>query len=73
MILWCLRHVRVIVGEALLTPEQRVVHDKVGEAENSSPSHLTMNCAIDEIGGSGKTFTYSLLQLQLPDRSQALT
>ena len=55
----------VIVSEALLTPVQRVVYEVV----NSSPSHPPINSFLDGIGGSGKTFTYSLLL----DRSRALT
>ena len=54
---------RVIVGEALLTPEQHVVYDKVCKAVDGSLSHPPMNRTffLDGIGGSGKTFTYTLL------------
>ena len=54
---------RVIVGEAQLSPEQRVVYNKVCKAIDSSLSHPPVNRTffLDGIGGSGKTFTYTLL------------
>ena len=54
---------RVIVGEALLTPEQRVVYDKVCKAVDGSLSQPPVNRTFffAGIGWSGKTFTYTLL------------
>ena len=53
----------VIVGEALLTPEQRVVYDKVCKAVDGSLSQPPVNCIFffAGIGWSGKTFANTLL------------
>lgn len=59
---------RVVLNEGKLNPEQRVVYDEVCVAINAvmgiyAPVGPAMNRSffLDGIGGSGKTFTYSLL------------